>query len=117
MPQCELRCQIRYSSGYGSKSHFLTNRTIAAGLTGPCSGAHGGWQIGDRKFYTPPRPMTSLPCCSVRSAGFIEPYLPSPAEKPPTGPEWVHEIKHDVIPQATDGKVSRDGFPSLSPRS
>ena len=27
--------------------------------------------------------------------GFIEPCLPSPAERPPTGPEWVHEIKHD----------------------
>ena len=27
--------------------------------------------------------------------GFIEPCLPSPAEQPPTGPEWVHEIKHD----------------------
>ena len=25
----------------------------------------------------------------------IEPCLPSPAERPPTGPEWVHEIKHD----------------------
>jgi bifunctional non-homologous end joining protein LigD len=28
-------------------------------------------------------------------AGFIEPCLPSPAEHPPAGPEWVHEIKHD----------------------
>jgi bifunctional non-homologous end joining protein LigD len=27
--------------------------------------------------------------------GFIEPCLPSPADKPPTGPDWVHEIKHD----------------------
>jgi len=26
---------------------------------------------------------------------FIEPCLPSPAEKPPAGPGWVHEIKHD----------------------
>ena len=26
---------------------------------------------------------------------FIEPCLPSPAEQPPTGPDWVHEIKHD----------------------
>jgi ATP dependent DNA ligase domain len=25
----------------------------------------------------------------------IEPCLPSPAERPPTGPDWVHEIKHD----------------------
>ena len=27
--------------------------------------------------------------------GFIEPCLPSPAERPPVGPAWVHEIKHD----------------------
>ena len=29
------------------------------------------------------------------SPQFIEPCLPSPAERPPSGPEWVHEIKHD----------------------
>jgi bifunctional non-homologous end joining protein LigD len=28
-------------------------------------------------------------------AGFIEPCLPSPADKPPSGPNWIHEIKHD----------------------
>ena len=28
-------------------------------------------------------------------AGFIEPCLPSPAEHPPGGPGWIHEIKHD----------------------
>jgi ATP-dependent DNA ligase len=28
-------------------------------------------------------------------AGFIEPCLPSPADKPPTGSNWIHEIKHD----------------------
>src|SRR5262245_24293341 len=27
-------------------------------------------------------------------AGFIQPCLPSPAERPPTGPGWIHEIKH-----------------------
>jgi bifunctional non-homologous end joining protein LigD len=32
---------------------------------------------------------------SGRAAGFIEPCLPSPAETPPTGPDWLHEIKHD----------------------
>jgi ATP-dependent DNA ligase len=26
---------------------------------------------------------------------FIEPCLPSRAEKPPSGPGWLHEIKHD----------------------
>jgi bifunctional non-homologous end joining protein LigD len=27
--------------------------------------------------------------------GFIEPCLPSPADSPPSGSGWVHEIKHD----------------------
>ena len=29
------------------------------------------------------------------SVGFVEPCLPSPAEQPPAGPNWLHEIKHD----------------------
>ena len=29
------------------------------------------------------------------NAGFIEPCLPRPAEKPPGGLGWIHEIKHD----------------------
>jgi ATP-dependent DNA ligase len=28
-------------------------------------------------------------------ASFIEPCLPSGADKPPSGSNWVHEIKHD----------------------
>jgi bifunctional non-homologous end joining protein LigD len=31
----------------------------------------------------------------LRSSGFIEPCLPSPADRPPSGPNWIHEIKHD----------------------
>src|SRR3954463_4092775 len=27
-------------------------------------------------------------------AGFIKPCLPSPADKPPSGSHWIHEIKH-----------------------
>jgi hypothetical protein len=30
-----------------------------------------------------------------RSVGYIPPCLPSRAERPPSGPEWLHEIKHD----------------------
>jgi bifunctional non-homologous end joining protein LigD len=30
-----------------------------------------------------------------RLVGFIEPCLPSPAKVPPSGPNWIHEIKHD----------------------
>jgi bifunctional non-homologous end joining protein LigD len=28
-------------------------------------------------------------------ASFIEPCLPSPAVRPPSGRDWIHEIKHD----------------------
>jgi bifunctional non-homologous end joining protein LigD len=29
------------------------------------------------------------------AVGFVEPCLPSPAKAPPSGPGWLHEIKHD----------------------
>jgi bifunctional non-homologous end joining protein LigD len=29
------------------------------------------------------------------AAGFIEPCIPTLAAKPPSGPQWVYEIKHD----------------------
>ena len=29
------------------------------------------------------------------TVGFVEPCLPSPARLPPSGPGWIHEIKHD----------------------
>src|SRR3954464_13356186 len=32
---------------------------------------------------------------SADRASFIEPCLPSRADKPPSGSNWVHEIKHD----------------------
>jgi ATP-dependent DNA ligase len=32
---------------------------------------------------------------SGRTVGLIEPCLPSPAKAPPSGPDWLHEIKHD----------------------
>ena len=30
-----------------------------------------------------------------RTVGFIEPCLPKPVRAPPSGPGWLHEIKHD----------------------
>jgi bifunctional non-homologous end joining protein LigD len=32
---------------------------------------------------------------SADRASFIEPCLPSPTDKPPSGSNWIHEIKHD----------------------
>ena len=31
----------------------------------------------------------------VKRPGFIEPCIPTRASKPPVGPQWIHEIKHD----------------------
>jgi len=48
--------------------------------------------------------------------GFIEPCLPSPAEKPPSDPDWIHEIKHDgyrIIAARNHGSVrlyTRNGY-------
>jgi ATP-dependent DNA ligase len=28
-------------------------------------------------------------------SSFIEPCLPSPADRPPSGPDWIHENKYD----------------------
>ena len=38
---------------------------------------------------------TGAPMMLRRPAGFIAPCLPSKAARPPSGPLWVHEIKHD----------------------
>jgi ATP dependent DNA ligase domain len=31
----------------------------------------------------------------IRTDGFVDPCIPSRAAKPPSGPDWVHEVKHD----------------------
>jgi bifunctional non-homologous end joining protein LigD len=31
----------------------------------------------------------------IRADGFVTPCIPTLAVKPPAGPDWVHEIKHD----------------------
>ena len=39
--------------------------------------------------------MVSRRETTQRPSGFIEPCRPTKAPRPPSGPEWVHEIKHD----------------------
>jgi hypothetical protein len=36
---------------------------------------------------------------------FIEPCLPSPADRPPSGSNWIHEIKHDGYRLMARGEV------------
>jgi bifunctional non-homologous end joining protein LigD len=43
----------------------------------------------------PTLPAMSRVASAPPRSGFIEPCLPSAAERPPSGPDWVHEIKHD----------------------
>jgi bifunctional non-homologous end joining protein LigD len=51
-----------------------------------------------------------------RQVRRIEPCLPRPAKKPPAGPGWIHEIKHDgfrIIAEREHGRVrlyTRKGF-------
>jgi ATP-dependent DNA ligase len=43
-----------------------------------------------------------------RPPGFIEPCIPTRVSKPPVGPHWIHEIKHDgyrMIARLRDGRV------------
>jgi hypothetical protein len=47
-----------------------------------------------------------------RPSGFIEPCLPSKVARPPSGPLWVHEIKHDSYRGWLD---DHDGFPRAKP--
>ena len=53
---------------------------------------------------------------AASKAAFIEPCLPTLAEKPPSGPRWIHEIKRDgyrlQARRDTDGTylITRNGF-------
>ena len=45
-----------------------------------------------RRFQQPPMSLSER---TRPGLGIIEPCLPSPAKAPPSGPGWLHEIKHD----------------------
>ena len=46
-------------------------------------------------FFGSGRYETLMRWRSPSSSGFIEPCLPTLAHTVPSGPQWVHEIKHD----------------------
>ena len=56
-----------------------------------------------RLMGTRPSPLWTAICWTMSQQAimhemalpaFIETCLPSPGERPPTGPNWIHEIKH-----------------------
>src|SRR5262249_52818749 len=56
--------------------------------------------LGARLFGDSPdglRPAICRPMAAVRvrADGYVAPCLPTLAAKPPSGPDWAHEIKHD----------------------
>jgi ATP-dependent DNA ligase len=58
------------------------SRQVEAGLAGWPEACHFG-----RMLSRADRPAKRL--------GYIEPCIPTRASKPPAGPQWIHEIKHD----------------------
>jgi ATP-dependent DNA ligase len=56
------------------------------------SGHAGPNQLGNKCSYLS---AAMLSRTRLVPSDFIEPCLPSPAERPAVGPTWVHEIKHD----------------------
>jgi bifunctional non-homologous end joining protein LigD len=44
---------------------------------------------------TEDNPVRVIDVLAMPVLRFIEPCLPSPADRPPSGSNWIHEIKHD----------------------
>jgi bifunctional non-homologous end joining protein LigD len=71
--------------------------------------------LRQRRTLAAPSPTCHLPVMFWRSLvgkrrapGFIEPCVPTQADKPPVGPDWIHEIKHDgyrLIVRKKDDRV------------
>jgi bifunctional non-homologous end joining protein LigD len=52
--------------------------------------------------------MLWRPSTFKKRPGLIEPCIPTLTKRPPSGPQWVHEIKHDgyrLIARKQDGRV------------
>jgi ATP dependent DNA ligase domain len=57
------------------------------------------WCMGFLPGYQAPSPIYLCTMLRLRThqapSGFIEPCLPTKAQRPPSGEAWLHEIKHD----------------------
>jgi hypothetical protein len=48
----------------------------------------------------------STACSRILPAGFVEPCIPTAARVPPSGPGWLHEIKHDGYRLVAPGRLT-----------
>ena len=71
---------------------FQTPLARARGRTDQASIAHIRAALDSHQTKCHLQPMLMR---NRGTVGFIEPCLPSPAKAPPSGPGWLHEIKHD----------------------
>jgi ATP-dependent DNA ligase len=69
-------------------------RLLPVALTAPVSSLDGATRLDScsRRYYYP---FMSLRERADPGLDLIKPCLPLPAKRPPTGPNWIHEIKHD----------------------
>jgi ATP-dependent DNA ligase len=67
----------------------------AIGADTDTAGGRKGRQTRLFRLGFPIKPRMSLREHTRAGLGRVEPCLPSPAKAPPSGPGWLHEIKHD----------------------
>jgi len=63
-------------------------RPVAQQLPGFLRVARSARYFTSMDWSAPRRPV-------IKPAGFIEPCNPTVSQRPPSGPQWIHEIKHD----------------------
>jgi ATP-dependent DNA ligase len=66
------------------------------------------WQAVLAQVHIGPMLFRPSPAAQRRPPGFTEPCIPTLASRPPVGPQWVHEIKHDgyrLITRKTGDRV------------
>jgi hypothetical protein len=100
MPSPSIFGENRGSSPLGSANDFnglafAAESSVLVVSRPPCAPLLQHWpDIAElRRLASPQRVPYTAPMLS--RSFFIEPCLPSTAERPPSGPDWVHGIKHD----------------------
>jgi bifunctional non-homologous end joining protein LigD len=85
----------------------IVDEEVTSGLTGVTNAelaataeqlpASRAVRVASRRRGTPVLPDISKIAGARKGAlpAFLEPSLASPCDKPPSGPKWIHEIKHD----------------------